>query len=576
MRCRRKMSVTLQRPVRTFLAHANVTAASADRRPVDPPPIVELKITEPDNGNADVTSSMNANYFLFATLEQARNIGHGRVGEDKQQRLTVLTGTPVAGMVYLERPEPAGYFIFQDLSVRHEGKYRLCFNLYEELKEPRDSGYDDGRQSSPDDAHVTHRMDVKSAPFVVYSAKRFPGLTSSTSLSRTVAEQGCRVRIRRDVRMRRPRDAKAGGKDWDGYEDETAETRGRVSATPEAPPPNTIILPAPPSYAEATGRPRSSSNASHRTLPDPLSRRTSLQEMNQAYNQPHGSGPNTPQQAYGHFGSASRDQYTASYVQQPPVPPPQLPPASYPAPQYHGYGANAMPALPPPPIQYAATSQYVPEEHRRSSSQYGTANTQAPPPPVPQPMQPAYSTAPDSWVRPPIPPPPMHQPSVEYRSAAPAPWSRMPALPPVSLPKNSMHTKLEPTAPPASTFDPYPTLPRTTDLQPSEPQPIHPSESYKSSDVFQPASASKRTLNEAFHYGTEGPAKQGARPSETPHPFARASSAFLTSQHGLLSDDQDGDSAQASVYDLQYRRSTGATRTRPGHYAPPPSGSGHY
>ena len=59
-------------------------------------------------------------------------------------------------------------------------------------------------------------MEVKSQDFVVYSAKKFPGLTESTALSRTVAEQGCRVRIRRDVRMRR-RDGK-GGNDYDNGE----------------------------------------------------------------------------------------------------------------------------------------------------------------------------------------------------------------------------------------------------------------------------------------------------------------------------------------------------------------------
>ncbi|KAK3107991.1 velum formation- protein, partial [Teratosphaeriaceae sp. CCFEE 6253] len=66
-------------------------------RPVDPPPIVQLRIFDGHDSETDVTFSMNANYFLFATLEQARPMAHGRVSEDKQ-RLTVLTGTPVAGM----------------------------------------------------------------------------------------------------------------------------------------------------------------------------------------------------------------------------------------------------------------------------------------------------------------------------------------------------------------------------------------------------------------------------------------------------------------------------------------------
>ena len=130
--------------------------------------------------------------------------------------LPVLTGTPVAGMAYLDRPKQAGYFIFPDLSVRHEGKYRLSFNLYEELKEPEkdaDPATPEGSPAamgapvpkSPSSSrnYVHFRLEVKSGPFSVFSAKKFPGLAESTSLSRLVNEQGCRVRIRRDVRMRR-------------------------------------------------------------------------------------------------------------------------------------------------------------------------------------------------------------------------------------------------------------------------------------------------------------------------------------------------------------------------------------
>lgn len=209
--------------------------ASADRRPVDPPPIVELKIFEGEDEKnlTDISFLMHANYFLFATLEQARPLAHGRVSAERSSP-PVLTGTPVAGMVYLDRPNPAGYFIFPDLSVRHEGKYRLSFSLYEELKSAKDNDkLEDGSSPSPAaEPHVTHRLEVKSEPFHVYSAKKFPGLTESTTLSRLVAEQGCRVRIRRDVRMRR-RDTKSGGKDWDDYEDDTAQARARLSATPD-------------------------------------------------------------------------------------------------------------------------------------------------------------------------------------------------------------------------------------------------------------------------------------------------------------------------------------------------------
>jgi hypothetical protein len=173
--------------------------SSADRRPVDPPPIVELRVFE---GDQEITFAYNANFFLFATLENARAIAPGRAPPTTPS-FPVLTGTPVAGMAYLDRPSPAGYFIFPDLSVRHEGKYRLSFALYEELKDPKDMDPEDRSAVNVHaqggvDAHVSHRLEVKSFPFTVFSAKKFPGLTESTALSRMVAEQGCRVRIRRD------------------------------------------------------------------------------------------------------------------------------------------------------------------------------------------------------------------------------------------------------------------------------------------------------------------------------------------------------------------------------------------
>ena len=142
------------------------------------------------------------------------NSPHGRLPQS-QTLAPVLTGAPVAGMVYLDRPNPAGYFIFPDLSVRHEGKYRLSFSLYEDVKDDKDVDFEPvegspvmkGRTMANSAvaprAHVHFRLEVKSIPFDVFSAKKFPGLSESTVLSRQVAEQGCRVRIRRDIRVRR-------------------------------------------------------------------------------------------------------------------------------------------------------------------------------------------------------------------------------------------------------------------------------------------------------------------------------------------------------------------------------------
>lgn len=98
------------------------STANSDRRPVDPPPVVELRIIEGPTveEGKEITFDYNANFFLYASLEQARTMAHGRVQTPAASNPPILTGVPASGMAYLDRPSEAGYFIFPDLSVRHE------------------------------------------------------------------------------------------------------------------------------------------------------------------------------------------------------------------------------------------------------------------------------------------------------------------------------------------------------------------------------------------------------------------------------------------------------------------------
>ncbi|KAL4875325.1 velvet factor-domain-containing protein [Aspergillus karnatakaensis] len=211
----------LQEPVQARACGAGAKS-SADRRPVDPPPVVQMNIFESDphddTNRTDITFAYNANFFLFATLEAARTVSQGRVAPPS---CPVLTGVPVAGVAYLDRPHPGGYFIFPDLSVRHEGHYQLVFHLFEQTKDTKDASEGTpplpppvpGKLSAPQQ-FLEFRLEILSKKFQVWSAKKFPGLSMSTNCSRTIAEQGCRVRIRRDVRMRR-----RGEKRADGFQD---------------------------------------------------------------------------------------------------------------------------------------------------------------------------------------------------------------------------------------------------------------------------------------------------------------------------------------------------------------------
>jgi hypothetical protein len=52
-------------------------------------------------------------------------------------------------------------------------------------------------------SNVYHCKSIFSAPFYVYTAKKFPGMEESTPLSCSLADQGIKIRIRKDIRVRK-------------------------------------------------------------------------------------------------------------------------------------------------------------------------------------------------------------------------------------------------------------------------------------------------------------------------------------------------------------------------------------
>lgn len=298
------------------------------------------------------------------------------------QPAPVLTGVPVSGMAYLDRPKPAGYFIFPDLSVRHEGKYRLRFSLYEESKD-RDEMVQPAREGEPRE-FAAHRIEVKSKPFTVFSAKKFPGLAESTALSRIVAEQGCRVRIRRDVRMRRRSDRP--GRDGESEIDETAQLRAqRRAATPDdydhdmrghghhQPQQHPHAHPHQPPHGHhmqrsgSVDRKRSGSDASVASVaevpaPPRFDDRYAPRQEHNAYNVP----PSVPQSSHHHLS------FGASNTIHHPAPPPNVHPPQV-------YNAHAVqPRYPPnPPVsqhpQQSPRLSSAPRPQSIQSSQYAPA-----------------------------------------------------------------------------------------------------------------------------------------------------------------------------------------------------------
>ncbi|OUM57279.1 hypothetical protein PIROE2DRAFT_65092 [Piromyces sp. E2] len=85
----------------------------------------------------------------------------------------------------------------KDLSIRFEGTYRLKFSLYE-MKQNK----------------TIFRTSTISDVFTVYSPKAFPGFKESSALAKAFAEQGVKIRIKKDVNVPRTRYSKYSNDIW--------------------------------------------------------------------------------------------------------------------------------------------------------------------------------------------------------------------------------------------------------------------------------------------------------------------------------------------------------------------------
>jgi len=179
-----------------------------DRRPIDPPPIVELI-----EKNGPVTPAERQNLVLQCTLwnedgTEHRNIIRTTTGataglgsaeeipiQPEEKHARVMMGNIFANAMPLddEHGKRGLFYIFPDLSIRVEGRYRLKFDLL--------------RLVLPPDPPLlgNHRIaaEALSDIFVVYAAKKFPGMMESTELTKAIARQGIKISVRGEPRGRR-------------------------------------------------------------------------------------------------------------------------------------------------------------------------------------------------------------------------------------------------------------------------------------------------------------------------------------------------------------------------------------
>ncbi|KII90885.1 hypothetical protein PLICRDRAFT_549398 [Plicaturopsis crispa FD-325 SS-3] len=225
--------------VRQQPKHARVCAISGDCRPVDPPPIIQLQVLNPGANSQQLHSAQerprvcspspslpsfdtildpfcselnepypvsnnsacpqSQYYFMFASLVKAETstellyLKDGKTPSTSGSLVSSLYHLTVSASFFMlslslrscdvDNNENADFFVFPDLSVRIEGSFRLKLCLYE-----------------LDGESVRNHDSVYTAPFSVYPAKRYPGMEESTALSCCLADQGIKIRIRKDAR----------------------------------------------------------------------------------------------------------------------------------------------------------------------------------------------------------------------------------------------------------------------------------------------------------------------------------------------------------------------------------------
>ncbi|KAJ7902321.1 velvet factor-domain-containing protein [Mycena leptocephala] len=186
--------------------HARISAMKiSDRRPVDPPIIVQLSVTDPGTlvhpirrpPGIPITRHShltNPYYFMYAALVEAHNDTEVKYVCDGGSPST--SGALVSSIrVLKDHPntdQDAAFFIFPNICVRLEGSWRFKLSLF------------------VIDGQVKLCATTFSAPFFVYQGKQYPGVQASTPLTRALAAQGVKLRIRKDIRAKAFFDSQSG------------------------------------------------------------------------------------------------------------------------------------------------------------------------------------------------------------------------------------------------------------------------------------------------------------------------------------------------------------------------------
>nr|ODN95535.1 hypothetical protein L204_04075 [Cryptococcus depauperatus CBS 7855] len=192
-----------QQPERARLCSYKEENETMDRRPIDPPPIVEIIASDRAIGTEQLLDSTA--FFVKVAIVTCTSVPLSSPSSPTQTPFsskplshcrsvyspvkTPLGADAITGEI-VQTPEKlrlldgrtAALCVFAKISVRVPGTFRLKFTLYE-----------------ISEAGIVEVVHVVSKPFEVFSPKLFQGMHESTPLTRHLAAQGLKVKLRTDT-----------------------------------------------------------------------------------------------------------------------------------------------------------------------------------------------------------------------------------------------------------------------------------------------------------------------------------------------------------------------------------------
>ncbi|KAH7303739.1 velvet factor, partial [Stachybotrys elegans] len=157
------------------------------RRTIDPAPIVELVIESTRLSESEVEKYLSQSYVMSCSiLDDIGEIDVSRMAESESNRPDLLMGSVVAtsSLAEDEDGDKGCFFVFDDLSCRMTGSYRLMFKVVMVGSE-REVGLPGWEKRRP------FLATVESELFTVCNAKEFPGVSEPSALALSLRAQGC-------------------------------------------------------------------------------------------------------------------------------------------------------------------------------------------------------------------------------------------------------------------------------------------------------------------------------------------------------------------------------------------------